>query len=141
MKQLFRCMALSLVLVSATSAAQAPQQRPPAAGRGQSAPDMKVCQEAMARHDQMMNEMQTMDGRLQEQVKAMQAAQGQAKVDAIARVVSMMAEQRSQMHAQMMTMNEQMMVHMMSHAGQDAAAMQQCPMMQHMMKGGSAHQH
>lgn len=83
-----------------------------------------------------------MDARLQDQLKAMQSAQGQAKVDAIARVVSMMVEQRSQMHARMMTVNEQMMSHMMSHAGQDAAAMQQCPMMQHMMKkDGGQHQH
>lgn len=79
----------------------------------------------------------TMDTRLQEQVKAMQSAQGQAKVDAIARVVTTIVEQRGQMHQRMMAMHEQMM----SHAGQDHAAMQQCPMVQHMAKGDSQHQH
>lgn len=69
--------------------------------------------------------------------EAASSAQGQAKVDAIARVVSTMAEQRIQMHTRIMTMNEQMMSHMISHAGQDAATMKQCPMMQHMMKGAS----
>ena len=83
-----------------------------------------------------------MDARLQEQVTAMQAAQGQAKVDAVARVVSTLAEQRTQERSRMMAMHEQMMAHMMSHMGQGAAAMQQCPMMQHMMKGDAQqHQH
>ena len=41
------------------------------------------------------------------------------------------------MHQRMMAMHEQMM----SHAGQDHAAMQQCPMVQHMAKGDSQHQH
>ena len=83
----------------------------------------------------------TMDTRLQEQVKAMQSAQGQAKVDAIARVVTTIVEQRGQMHQRMMAMHEQMMSHMMAHAGQGQAAMQQCPMMQHIMKGDAQHQH
>lgn len=67
----------------------------------------------------------------------MQAAQGQAKVDAMARIVTTMAEQRGQMHQRMMAMHEQMM----SHMGQGAAAMQQCPMMQHMTKGDAKTQH
>jgi len=46
-----------------------------------------------------------------------------------------------QMQQRMMAMNEQMMSHMMSHMGQGASAMQQCPMMQHMMKGENQHQH
>jgi len=45
------------------------------------------------------------------------------------------------MQQRMMAMNEQMMSHMMSHMGQGASAMQQCPMMQHMMKGENQHQH
>ena len=117
---------------------QTTQPRPPAA---QGAPDMKACQEAMARHGEMMKELQAMDTRLQEQLKAMQVAQGTAKVDAVARVVTMMAEQRTQERQRMMSMHEQMMSHMMSHMGQGAAAMQQCPMMQHATKPESQHQH
>lgn len=58
------------LVVAAGVAASAEQQRPPAAGRGQDAVDMKACQDAMARHNQMMKEMATVDTRLQEQVKA-----------------------------------------------------------------------
>lgn len=140
MRRLFIGTVVVLVLVGVAGAQQQPQPRPPAA-QGQGAPDMKACQEAMARHHQIMKEMQTMDTRLQEQVKAMQAAQGQAKVDAIAGVVTTIVEQRSQMHQRMTTMHEQMMSHMMTHMGKSPAMMQQCPMMQHMMKGESEHQH
>lgn len=136
MKRLFVGSAVVLALVGVTAAARLPERQPATqALSGQ--PDMKACQDAMARHSQMMKEMQAMDARLQEQVKAMQAAQGQAKVDAIARVVTTLAEQRGQMNQRMMSTHEQMM----SHAGQGAAATQQCTMMQHMMEGGSEHQH
>ena len=64
MKRVFACTTLCLVLIGAVAAGQTPQQRPPAAGRAQTAPDMKASQEAMARHDQMMKEMETMDARL-----------------------------------------------------------------------------
>jgi len=140
MKRLLIGSMVVLVLVGVAAAQQRPQPPTPVA-QGQAGPDMKACQTAMARHDQMMKETQTMDARLQEQVKAMQAAQGQAKVDAIARIVTTIAEQRSQIHQRMMTMHEETMSHMMSHMGQSAAMMQQCPMMQHMMKGESQHQH
>jgi hypothetical protein len=83
----------------------------------------------MAHHGQMMKEMEAADARLQEHVRAMNAAQGQAKVDAMARAVSTLAEQRSQERSRMMAMHEQMMSHMMSHSGQGTSAMQACPMM------------
>ena len=139
MRQVSIGLIVVLSLVVAAAAQQQAQQRP--APQAQASPDMKACQEAMARHNAMMKEMQTMDARLQEQVKAMQAAQGQAKVDALARIVTVMAEQRGQMHQRMTAMHEQMMSHMMSHMGQGAAAMQLCPMMQHMTKGDAQHQH
>jgi len=41
------------------------------------------------------------------------------------------------MHQRMMSMHQQMM----SHAGQGASAMQQSPMMQHMMKPDGQHPH
>ena len=138
MRQTLVVSTLWLALIGAAMAQQPNQPRPPAA---QGAPDMKACQEAMARHGEMMKELETMDTRLQEQIKAAQAAQGQAKVDALARVVATMAEQRTQERQRMMSMHEQMMSHMMSHMGQGAAAMQQCPMMQHATKGEAQHQH
>ena len=135
MKQVIAVATLTLI-VGLVAAAQQPAAQP------QAGPDMQACRDMMARHDSMMKEMQAMDARLQEQVTAMQAAQGQAKVDAVARVVSTLAEQRTQERSRMMAMHEQMMAHMMSHMGQGAAAMQQCPMMQHMMKGDAQqHQH
>jgi hypothetical protein len=88
--------------------------------------------------------MRAMDTRLQEQVTTMQAAQGEAKLDAIAQVVATLAEQRPQMRQQMMAMDEQMMSHMMSHGRQGSAGVQQCLMMQRMQeptKDGAAHQH
>ncbi len=75
-----------------------------------------------------------MDARLLDQVKAMQTVHGQAKVDAIARIVAALVEQRGQMRERMMGMQTQMMGHAMEHAGQGATAMMQCPMMQQMMK-------
>jgi len=89
----------------------------------------------------MMKDMRTLDARLQEQVKAMQAAQGQTKVDAIARVVTTLADQSGRMNQDMMAMHEQMMSHMMSNGGQGSAAMQPCSMMPHTTKEDAQHQH
>lgn len=140
MSQVLRIAAF-VVAVTAMGAAQA-QQPPSSAAPAQAKPDMKACQDAMARHSQMMKETEAADARLQQQVKAMQAAKGQARVDAVAQVVSTIVEQRAAERARMMAMHEQMMMHAMSHAGQGAAAMQQCPMMQHMQKSeGAQHQH
>ena len=131
---------LCVVLVGVATAQQGPQQAAPAT-QGQAAPDMKACREAMARDAAMMNDMRALDARLQEQVKAMQAAQGQAKVDAIARVVTTLADEAGRMNQRMMAMHEQMMSHMMSNGGQGSAAMQPCSMMPHTTKEDAQHQH
>jgi hypothetical protein len=139
MKPAFVGSVLCVVLVVTASAQEASQQPAPAT-QGQTAPDMKGCQEAMAHHEAMMKDMRALAARLQDQVNAMHAAQGQAKVDAIARVVTTMAEQSGRMNQDMMAMHE-MMSHMMSNGGQGSAAMQPCSMMQHTTKEDAQHQH
>ena len=127
---------IPLFLVAAAGVVASPQSpRDQQAQPAGQKPDMKMCQDMAARHQKMMEEMKAMDARLDQEVKAMQAAQGQAKVDAIARVVTTLVEQRSQMREKGMAMQGQASAHMMEHAGQGAAAMKQCPMMQQMMKG------
>jgi hypothetical protein len=128
MKTVVHVSVLSMLLGAALTAT-APQQ---AAGGQQ--PDMKMCQDMAARHQKMMEDMKAMDARLDQDVKAMQSATGQAKVDAIARVVTTLVEQRSMMRERAMAMQGQASAHMMEHAGQGASAMKQCPMMQQMMK-------
>jgi hypothetical protein len=129
------------VALVVTASAQEASQQPAPATQGQAVSDMKGCQEAMARHEAMMKDLRAVAARLQDQVKAMHAAQGQARVDAIARVVTTMAEQSGRMNQDMMAMHEQMMSHMMSNGGRGSAAMRPCPMMQHTTKEDAQHQH
>lgn len=117
-------------LIALAGSALAQQPASPAAPAQKM--DMKMCQEMSARHQKTMDEMKQMDARLQEQVKAMQAASGDAKVDAMARVVSTLAEQRMEMRQRAMSMDRERMGHMMEHSGQDRATMMQCPMMKQM---------
>lgn len=126
---LFAFFAASLM---AGSQQPAPEHAGSAAQKG---PDMKTCQEMAGRHQKMMEAMKSMDAQLEKEVQAMQAAQGPAKVDAIARVVATLVEQRRQMRERAMAMQGQMSGHMMQHAGQSQDAMMQCPMMRQMMKG------
>lgn len=62
------------------------------------------CKQMMAMHSRMMAEM-----------KAMNAAEGTAKVDSMAAVITEMATQRTQMMAKTSGMQGQMMVHMGEH--------------------------
>jgi hypothetical protein len=125
------CVHLGGVSAATVDHQPAREQQAPAAGQK---PDMKMCQEMAARHQKMMEQMKAMDARLDQEVKAMQGAQGQAKVDAIARVVTTLVEQRAHMRERAMAMHMEASGHMMEHAGQGASAMKQCPMMQQMMK-------
>lgn len=87
----------------------------------------------------MMKQMQArskaMDEKLQPLVDRMNAARGQARVDAMAAVVNELVAQRSQAREQMMTMMPQMMNHMMEHMQGGMMrgmreGMMACPMMQ-----------
>lgn len=89
------------------SAQAAPQQNPAAQGaQAQSQPGMA---EMMKMHEQMMAEMKAGDAKLDALVKDMNAAAGDAKVNAIAGVVNELVRQHKAMHGRMGQMHEQMM--------------------------------
>ena len=95
------------------------------------------CEAMMADQEEMMTEMNGADQRLDGLVGKMNAASGMEKVDATAAVVNEMVAQRRTVRDGMMTMQHEMMAHMMEHmqAGKDSMAM--CPMMKAM--GGMKH--
>jgi ABC-type glycerol-3-phosphate transport system substrate-binding protein len=85
-------------------------QAPPAQSsqpRGQTPSNM---QDMMKMHEQMMAEMKAADGRLDALVKDMNAATGDAKVNAVAAVVTELVRQQRSMHDRMGQMHQQMMM-------------------------------
>lgn len=66
-------------------------------------------QDMMKMHEQMMAEMKAADGRLDALVKEMNAASGEAKVNAVAAVVTELVRQQKSMHEHMGQMHQQMM--------------------------------
>jgi hypothetical protein len=85
----------------------------------------------------MMADMKAMDAGLDQKVTAMNAAKGNAKVDAMAAVINEMATHRKQMMAKTSNMRDQMMAHMGEHMAQPGGtgmgqSMAQCPMMKGM---------
>lgn len=79
------------------------------------------CRQMMERHQQMQQRTRQMDQELETLVQRMNAARGEAKVEATAAVVSELVEQRKAMHEGMKEMRSGRMGHMMA-----------CPMMQGM---------
>lgn len=89
------------------SAQAAPRQNPAAQGaQAQSQPGMA---EMMKMHEQMMAEMKAGDAKLDALVKDMNAAARDAKVNAIAGVVSELVRQHKAMHGRIGQMHQQMM--------------------------------
>jgi hypothetical protein len=86
-------------------AAQAPSSQS-SQPREQSPSNM---QDMMKMHDQMMAEMKAADARLDALVKEMNAASGEAKVNAVAAVVTELVRQHKSMHERMGQMHELMM--------------------------------
>jgi ABC-type glycerol-3-phosphate transport system substrate-binding protein len=66
-------------------------------------------QDMMKMHEQMMAEMKAADSRLDALVKEMNAATGDAKVNAVAAVVTELVRQQRSMHDRMGQMHQQMM--------------------------------
>ena len=95
---------------------------------------MEDCKAMMAHHQAMKAEMASMDARLDSLVAAMNAAGGDAKVDATAAVVNELVAQRKTMRDRMMGMGPRMMRHMMRHGRpgmmEGMKPMADCPMMQ-----------
>jgi hypothetical protein len=81
-------------------------QGSPQSPRDQSPPNM---QDMMKMHEQMMAEMKVADTKLDALVKEMNAASGEAKVNAVAAVVTELVRQHRSMHERMGQMHEQMM--------------------------------
>ena len=87
-------------------AAQAPSPQG-SQSRGQTPSNM---QDMMKMHEQMMAEMKAADSRLDALVKDMNAASGEAKVNAVAAVVTELVRQQKSMHDRMGQMHQQMMM-------------------------------
>lgn len=120
----------AVAFFAAVSVAQMPgHQATPPAGQKKMTMD---CEQMMAAHQKMMGEMKSMTARLDDLVQKMNAATGQAKVDATAAVVSEMVTQRKAMVERMENMHGMEMQHMGEHmmAG-SPEGMAKCPMMQH----------
>ena len=138
--------AIPFLLASFVGAAtlRAQQPTPPPAAQKmemQGKPGMmngKMSEESMmAHHKEMMAKMEAADARLDELVKAMNAATGSTKTNAFAAVLNELVAQRKQMREDMMAMQPEMMKHMMAHMeagmvkGMDES-MAKCPMMKTM---------
>jgi len=123
-----------LLITAAASAGQMPMHRQAPQQEHQMAQgDMAAkCQAMMKDHEKMMADQKAADERLEGLAAKMNAASGQAKIDATAAVVAEIVAQRKTMHQSMMKMHQGSMMHMMEHmqAGKESMAM--CPM----MKGG-----
>ena len=115
--------------------ATAEYQNPAAQAKPQAAMADK-CKAMMADHQKMMADMKAADERLDGLVTKMNAATGQAKIDATAATVNEIVVQRKSMRDGMAGMQQGMMGHMMEHtqAGSDSTGM--CPMMK---MGGMKH--
>ena len=120
-----RYLAALLMGLSILALAQQPTDEPSAKQQ----PAEADCKDMMAKMQQQRAAMKQMDERLQTGLERMNEASGDAKVDAVAAVVTILAQQRIQMHERMMSMNEDRSQHMMGHMQQGGKGMMDCPMM------------
>ena len=87
-------------------AAEATPQNPAPQAPAQPQPGMA---EMMKMHEQMMAEMKASDAKLDALVKDMNAAAGEAKINAMTAVVNELVRQNKAMHERMGQMHQQMM--------------------------------
>jgi gas vesicle protein len=114
-----------LLLAGVLLAAVVGAQHAPTSGKQQH----PNCQQMMSRMHAHMADMKAMDAEIKSKAAAMNAAQGDRKVDAMAEVINEMVDQRLKMHEKMMSMRNEMMSHMGRHAAQGGGDMANCPMM------------
>lgn len=86
------------------------------------------CQSMLVKKKERMAKMREADTQLQQKLATMNKAQGQAKVEAMAALLTQLVNQRAEMREQMMSMSDDGMKHMMGHMG-NLEAMKNCPMM------------
>ena len=96
---------VAVLLQAPGSAAQAPQNPPQSQAAVTLPADMAAkCQAIMAGHEAMMAGMKVADERIDRLVATLAAASGQAKVDAMAAVVTEIVAQQRAMRDEMMCM-------------------------------------
>ena len=93
---------------------------------------MERCQEMLKQKQQLENDIKAQDNQLTEQLKEMNRAPEDKKVDLMAAVLTHMVEQRITMDARKAKMEEEMMQHMMEHIMMGKESLSQCPMMKSM---------
>ena len=103
---------VSLLAAAGSQQTQSPTPSPPG---GQ--PPQTTMAEMMKTHQRMMADIKAADLKLEELVKDMNAATGDARIAAIAQVVNELVRQQKTMHEHMGTMDQQMMMRMMGGRG------------------------
>lgn len=104
---------------------------------------MERCKTMMSQMQQIHQQKQRMDSKLQGLVDEMNSSTGEAKISAIAATVNELATHRRNMHQSQNEMHGKMMAHMMEHMvpgmkeETGSQMMMQCPMMK--MMGGADH--
>lgn len=124
--------------VASAQAATMPGHEQHIAATAASDADMTAeCQAMMARKQQMQDKVQANDAALDKLVAEMNAAKGSTEKErTMAAVLNELVAQRKTSHAMMMTMQPEMMAHMMRHREMHATkGAMECPM----MKMGMAH--
>lgn len=93
---------------------------------------MERCQEMMKKKQKLEEDIKAQDAQLIEQLREMNRAPEDKKVDLMAAVLTQMVEQRITMDARKAKMEEEMMQHMMEHIMMGKESLSQCPMMKSM---------
>jgi len=93
---------------------------------------MEQCQEMKEQKQKMKEDTEAQNAQLTEQLAKMNSAPEDKKVDLMASVLTLMAEQQIAMDAHKAKMDEEMMQHMMQHMQMGKESISQCPMMKGM---------
>jgi hypothetical protein len=99
------------------------------------AADMKMmnhCQAMQAQRQKMQTDMQAQADQLAAKLETMERAPREDKLELLAAVVTLMAQQQSTRNAHQAKMEESMMKHMMEHMEMGKESLAQCPMMKGM---------
>ena len=107
---LLGCMAVVIAPSAGLAAQAAPAHQHAATAQATPPSGMAAkCQAMMAGHDKMMAETKAADATLDALVKDMNAAAGEAKINAMTAVVNELVRQNKAMHERMGQMHQQMM--------------------------------
>jgi hypothetical protein len=99
------------------------------------AADMKMmdhCQAMQAQRQKMQTDMQAQADQLAAKLETMERAPREEKLELLASVVTLMAQQQSTRNAHQAKMEESMMKHMMEHMEMGKESLTQCPLMKGM---------